>query len=59
MKILNNILDWLLPRNFRNYWSNWFMLAYFGIGCAMHCPEILRAMLWPFIMILQFFKTVQ
>ena len=58
MKMLNNILDWLMPKSFRSYWSHWFMLAYFGIGCAMHCPAVLKAILWPLAMILPFLRDM-
>ena len=49
MKTVNSILDWLMPRDFRSYWSHWFMLTYFAIGCIIHCPEVVRAIMWPLV----------
>ena len=48
--MIDNILDWLMLREDRAYWSHWFMYIYFAIGVCIHCPDVARAILWPFIM---------
>ena len=49
--MIDKILDWLLPRDFRTYWSLWFIFLYIGMGVILYCPEVARALFWPFILI--------
>ena len=58
MKTVNSILNWLMPRSFRRYWSNWFIFTYFAIGCCIHCPQVAKAMLWPFVILLPWLRSL-
>ena len=49
--ILDNILDWLMPREYRSYWSHWFILSYFLVGACIHCPQVVKAATWPLIIL--------
>jgi len=49
--VMNIIVDWLMPREYRAYWAHWFIYVYFMIGVCIHCPEVARAILWPFLII--------
>ena len=49
--MMNKILDWLLPRDFRTYWSLWFIFLYVSIGIIIHAPGVARSFFWPFIML--------
>ena len=56
--ILDNILDWLMPQEMRSYWAHWFILSYFLIGGCIHCPQVVKAALWPFIILLQSLRSM-
>ena len=58
MRAINSILNWLMPRSFRRYWSFWFMFVYFAMGCLIHCPEVVKAMLWPFAIALPWLRSI-
>ena len=50
-RTLDSILDFLMLREDRSYWSHWFIYVYFMIGVCIHCPEVAKAILWPFVII--------